>query len=265
MSVTCSRCVLLISLCVIFSCSAGQSPQRPAFQVASIHIHPPDQSGKIGFYGTAGGGVELGICTLSMLVEYALNVDGHLISGVPDWASKLYYDIKAVPADDSPSRKLGLKGYTASPTTEQRAMLLSLLVERFGFQYHVEERIMPIYRLERGGGPTTLEPPKYPERAADPRGGLVQRGDLSTGEGFGQTVTMAFLAQTLTRSLGRPVTDHTEIVGTYDFHVDPIDPENHDVAAGAMLMIHALGLKLTPSRGPVQTIRIDAATPPSDN
>lgn len=243
----------------------SQPPKGPAFQVASIHVHPPDQRGRIGFYGTPGGGVECGICKLSTLVEYALNIDGQLISGIPDWAGKVYYDIRAVPPDDSPSRKLNLSGFTASPSVEQRDMLLNLLVERFGFRYHAEERSMPVYLLERGSGPTTLEPPKYPERAADPRGGLVQRGDLTTGEGFGQSMTMDFLAKSLTRPLERPVVDHTGIAGVHDFHVDPIDTENRDRFAGAMLMVRALGLKLSPGRAPVRTIHVDAATPPTEN
>jgi len=259
------RFFLLLCSCVCLSSAVAQSSSGAAFEVASIHVHPPDQRGKLGFYGSAGGGVELGVCKLAMLVGYALDVDGQLISGTPDWANKVYYDVKAVPPDNSPSRNLNLAGYTSTPTSEQRDMLLHLLVERFGLRYHVEYREMPVYVLERGKGPLKLQSPKYPERAADPRGGLIMRDDLATGEGFGQSLTMSFLARQLAWPLERPVVDRTGIAGIYDFHVDPIDPDNHDKISGALLMTQALGLKLVAGRAPVRTIHIDTATPPTQN
>ena len=151
----------------------------------------------------------------------------------------------------------------ATPTGEQREMILNLLVERFGFKY--EEQEMPVYLLERGKGPLKLVPPKHPERVADPRGGLIMRGELATGEGVGQGVTMSFLAQQLMWPLERPVIDRTGVDGTYDFAVEPIDPDNHDRLRGAILMTQALGLKLTSGRAPVRTIHIDAANPPTEN
>jgi len=186
----------------------------------------------MGFYSLAGGRVELGYSGLLMLVEYALDVDRQLISGVPDWATKVRYDINAIPPDSSPSRKLNLPGFTGTPTPEQREMILNLLVERFGLKYHVEEREMPVYFLERGKGPIKLEPPEHPERAADPRGGLARRDGFATGEGFGSNLTMGFLARQLMWPLERPVLDRTGIRGAYDFRVEPIEPENQDVFRG---------------------------------
>ncbi len=259
------RPLFLLCLGLSLSSAVAQSSTGAAFEVASIHVHPSHQRGKIGFYGLAGGGVELGMCKLAMLVEYALDIDSQLVSGAPDWASDVYYDIKAFPPEDSPSRKLNLAGYTATPTAEQREMILNLLVERFGFRYRIEAREMPVYLLERGKGPLKLEPPKYPERSADPRGGLTIRGDLASGEAFGQSVTMGFLARQLSWPLERQVIDRTGISGTYDFHVEPIEPDNHDKLQATLLMTKALGLKLTSGHAPIRTVHIDAATPPTPN
>ena len=255
---------LLIVFCSSLS-AVAQSSSGAKFEVASIHVHQPDQPGKIGFYSKAGGRVELGMCNLPLLVRFALNIDDQLIFGTPDWAKKIRYDIDAVPPDDTASRKLNLDGYTATPTSEQREMILSLLIERFGLKYHVEERDMPVYLLERGKGPLKLEPPKHPERLADPRGGLILRGELATGEGLGQGVTMSFLAQQLMWPLERPVIDRTGVNGTYDFKVDPIEPDNHDRVRGALLMTEALGLKLTSAHAAVRIVQIDSANTPTDN
>lgn len=257
--------LLLFCLGLCPSLAVAQSPSGPAFEVASIHVRPPNQKGKIGFYGAVGGGVELGACDLATLVGYALDVDDTLISGIPDRANKVYYDIKATPPGSSPSRKLNLSGYTATPTPEQREMILNLLVERFGFRYHVEKREMPAYFLERGKKALRLSPPKYPERTSDPRGGLVMRGALYTGEGFGQSLSMDDLARALAWPLERPVVNRTGVTGIYDFHVDPIDPENQDKVRGALLMTEALGLKLVTGRAPIRTIHVDASTPPKEN
>lgn len=243
----------------------AQSPNDAAFQVASIHVHPHDKSGKIGFYSMPGGGVEFGMCKLSALVSYALDVDTHLIEGTPEWSTEIYYDIKALPPDDSPSTKSHLAGYVATPTPEQREMLLHLLGDRFGLKYHIADKEMPVYLLERGTGPLRLDPPKYPERAADPRGGLTVNGDLVTGQAFGQSATMDFLARQLEWPLERPVLNRTGIAGFYDFHVEPIEPDNHDKVRGSLLMVQALGLKLRTGRAPVRTVHIDAATQPTEN
>lgn len=248
-----------------FSVAVAQSSNGPAFEVVSIHVHPEGRPGKLGFYSSAGGGVELDTLKLSRLVAYALDINDQRVSGVPDWANNVYYDVKASPPDDSPSRKLNLPGHTATPTAEQRAMILNMLIERFGLRYHEEQTEMPVYVLKRGKGPLKLDAPKFPERAADPRGGLVILGDLATGEGFGQSLTMSFLAKQLERPLERPVIDQTGVAGVYDFRVAPIEPENKDKIRGAQLMMDALGLKLAAGRAPVRTIHVDAATPPTEN
>ena len=259
------RPAVLPILCLCLSSSKAQTPNDVAFQVASIHVHPHDQRGKIGFYSMPGGGVELGMCKLSALVSYALDVDTHLIKGNPEWSTETYYDIKALPPDNLPSTQSHLAGYTATPTSEQREMLLHLLVDRFGLKYHMANDEMPVYLLERGTGPLRLDPPKYPERAADPRGGLMVNGDLVTGEAFGQSATMDFLARQLEWPLERPVLNRTGIAGVYDFHVEPIEPDNHDKIRGSLLMVQALGLKLRTGRAPVLTVHIDAATQPTEN
>lgn len=257
------RLPALLLLFALPAFTQNPTPQNaaPAFEVAVVRVHPPDVPGKIGFYSRAGGRVELGYASLTMLVSYAIGVDTPYIAGAPDWSSKVVYDITATPPDDSPSRKLNLEGYTATPTTEQRAMILSLLEERFGLRYHVEMSDKPVYFLERGKGPFRLNPTEHPERAADPRCNVLD----PTGWSFGEQVTMDILAEHLGTPMGRPVVNRTGTAGVYDFKLDRIDPENKDGPEGGLLITKALGLNLVNGRAPVRIVVIDAANPPTPN
>lgn len=256
---------LLILLLILALPAAAQTPTSqdsgPAFEVVSIHVHQPETPGKVGFHSRAGGRVELGYATLTMLVQYALDVDTPYISGAPGWSAKVVYDITATPPDSSPSRKLNLEGFTATPTAEQRAMILNMLVERFGLRYHIEMSDRPVYFLERGKGALKLNPTKQPERAADPRCNVLN----PSGQSFGEQVTMDVLARVLSTPMGRPVIDRTGLTGTYDFSLDPIDPENRDSSEGGILITKALGLSMVTGRAPVRSIVIDAANPPTPN
>lgn len=244
----------------------AQAKRGPAFEVVSIHVHPAGQRGKLGFYGSAGGRVELGLLTLSRMVAIALDVNDQRVTGAPAWSNEVYYDVTATAPEDSPSRAIALTGHISTPTEEQRAMILAMLVDRFGLKFHEESVEVPVYLLQRGKGPLKLETPEHPERASDPRGGLIVLGSgLVTGQGFGQSLTMDFLARQLEWPLERPVLNETGIDGVYDFRVAPIEPENTDKLHAAQLMANALGLKLSAGRAPVRTIQIDTATPPTEN
>jgi uncharacterized protein (TIGR03435 family) len=65
--------------------------------------------------------------------------------------------------------------------------------------------------------------------------------------------------------MGRPVIDRTGLTGTYDFILDPIDPENHDSPVGGLLVTKAIGLRMATGRAPVRIVVIDAANPPTPN
>ncbi|MEK6397328.1 MAG: TIGR03435 family protein, partial [Terriglobus sp.] len=194
--------------------AVAQAPRKPAFEVVSIHVHPAGQNGRLGFYGSAGGRVELDSLTLSWMVAIALDVDHQRVTGAPNWANDVHYDVTAIPPEDSPSRAITLTGHISTPTVEQRAMILAMLVDRFGLKYHEEMVEIPVYVLKRGNGPLKLDAPKHPERAADPRGGLVMmNGGLATGQGFGENLTMDLLAKQLEWPLERPVVNETGVKG----------------------------------------------------
>ena len=233
----------------------------PTFEVATIK---PAASAVIGFHSQPGGRVFLANAPVTMIIGYAFDLQSFQISGGPAWASKERYDITAVPPDASPSRTAAQPPLAATPTTEQRQMLQALLRDRFGFKYHWEKHDQPVYILTRGTKPLQLKPPEHPD--ADSRGNVVMKqGGVADGEAFGENLTMAFVARMLSADLKTPVVDQTGISGHYDFHLDPFDADNRDYDAAVFGAIDRLGLKLTRSTAPIDTLVIDHVDPPSAN
>ena len=254
------------ALVLICAAASGQvvEAKRPAFEVATIRPVDPNKGGMVGFISRPGGRVELGYATVKMLAYYAFDVQMTHVVGGPDWAGTERFNILAMPPEDADSRTAKSPPLKATPSDEQRKMIESLLVERFGFKFHREMREMPVYLLECGSGKLGLETPKDPD--ADSRGGVVMRGGgIVSGEAFGTNVTMDFLARQLSGWMDRPVLNRTGLAGHYDFKLEPVDPENTDYNLAAIGAMSRLGLKLRAAKGMVEMIVIDEVSRPTAN
>jgi bla regulator protein blaR1 len=275
----------------------AQGAKMPAFDVATIKPPAPDGRRMSGFYGSPGGRVFFGQ-NIKFLVQFAFNLQDFQITGAPDWVSSRWYEINAIPPDDSPSRQIKLR--TAEPTPEQQLMLQSLLRDRFGLKYHFETKEGEVYILSRGNGKLQLKPtehsildpravvfgplggvdqlPKGNGAAAKDNGAVAvapaQRGGpdhrITTPDGVtiavqGYNTTTDYLALRMSGYLQRPVLNQTGISGSYDFDVPLADPENHDMAVTVLNLANDLGLKIKRSRGPVQTLVIDHIDLPTEN
>jgi uncharacterized protein (TIGR03435 family) len=251
---------------VLPSASTQQPTQQPSssFEVATIKPSGPKGSPIMGFYSRPGGRVYFGNSTVKTILLFAFNIPQDQISGGPDWIDTDRYDIEAVPPDTSASRTAKQPQLAATPSAEQRKMLQTLLVDRFGLKSHMGTREGAVYILTRGSSKLQLHEPKDPE--ADARTAVtMKQGGIVDGEAFGQNISMQALAESLSRSLHLPVLDQTGITGRYDFHLDPTDPENHDYAAAVFDAMHRLGLELKKGKGPVDTLVIDHIEKPTAN
>jgi uncharacterized protein (TIGR03435 family) len=243
--------------------SAPQNPPAaasnpPAFEVATIKPIDPKGGGAVGFYSRPGGRIFLGYASAKMILYYAFHIQEYQIAGGPDWIGTDKYNIEAIPPDTASSRTAKQPPIAATPSSEQRLMLQSLLCDRFALKFHRESREGEVYLLTRSSKKLQLDPPQHPDW--DARGNI---GD--DGQGFGQNISLAFLADMLSPYLGMPVLDQTGITGRYDFHLDPVDPENHDYAAAIFDAMHRLGLELKKGKGPVDTLVIDHIERPTEN
>jgi len=144
--------------------------------------------------------------TLQDLLMFAYGVLPDRISGLPKWARQTQFDIVAKAGNDVSNAVL-------------RAMLQTLLAQRFQLASHQEEKAMPAYVLTAG-----KDGPKL-ERAA---GGQQHcswsalPGGVSRREC--QNMTIAELAKQLPGLGGigvdLPVVDQTGLAGAWNFHLD---------------------------------------------
>ena len=199
--------------------------------------------------------------------------------GFPAWMSKERYDIEArvAEADRAEWQK------PAAQVVMLRAMLQMLLAERCRLVVHRERKDAPVLYLEVAkGGPKFGAKFKvaeageaYPAGRASPfpGGGMVAP---EGGEMHFYQAPMTLLASLLTnRNLGGPeVQDRTGLTGRYDFVVewgawtggvgaatgDAVDPGPTLFSA-----VGALGLKLEPAKGQVETLVIDHVERPTEN
>jgi uncharacterized protein (TIGR03435 family) len=245
--------------------AADVTAKLPAFEVATIKAVSPNGGGIriAGFLSYPGGRVIVGHATVQTLIYYAFDVQTFQISGGTDWAAKDLYDVEALPPDSSASHLQKASPFIANPTDEQRKMILSLLIDRFGLKFHREIKEGPIFLLTRDSTKLQMQPPKDPD--ADPRAGVLDKGGIYDGEAHGINTSMPYLAKQLTRGLGRPVLDQTGLKGSYDFDVAPYDPTNTDFTSAAIESLKRIGLKLKADKGPVETIVIDTVMRPTEN
>jgi len=273
---------------------ATPSAERPRFEVVSVKPCKPTpptgvpmpagnsspgslRTGCVGLAGSDNTG----------LIQRAYNryATGHLtstkvipIEGVPDWVHSESFEIDAQ-MDSHPSQ-LMMEG----------PMMQTILEDRFKLKIHRETRQGPVYDLAVGKGPK-LKPfqegtcipavmgrplPVLPDgqrrcrNMANPRGSV----DIEAG-------TIPMFADLLGMILDRPVIDKTGITGYFQMSLTfspedparpvPADPDTppaskaSDAPPISQAIQEQLGLKLVPSKGPMDVLVIDHIERPSGN
>lgn len=229
------------SLIVFASCAAfAQTAPAPlSFEVASLKptASPGTQERVMRRMAGGPGSSDPGTftytnVTLKLLATMAYNLKDYQVEG-PEWIDSIGYDLIAKMPPDT--------------TKEQAAqMMQTLLAERFKMEFHRETKPMPVYALVVGkGGPKMREveaPAAIPDAPPDGRASLQAR--TTNGPGIrmmmspngirlaGQ-MTMAQLANALTRQLARPVLDQTELTATFDVDITWM-PDEMDRGGGRM-------------------------------
>ena len=257
---------------------AGPAP-APVFEVASVK---PNGSADFGgsFGPRPGGMLEIRNNTLRNMVRNAYQLQNFQIVGGPDWFDTARFDVTA-------------KAPMANPTpAEFRAMVQTLLAERFKLVMHRETRTVPIYALvvgradgrlgahltrsatdcaalaeaaRRGGPPPGTGPNGRPQCGTRTMPGRILAGG----------VTMADLARNLSTFAGRMTIDKTGLSGPFDLELEytpdqplppglpaNIPPPPADGASLFTAVQEQLGLKLDSQRGQVDMLVIDAAQLP---
>lgn len=240
----------------------GQTGGSPHFEVASIKpgggvfsTRPDRTVGRIRW-----------TTQLCYLAGYAYNLDFSRVTGPK--CSAIY----AIDATFDP----------AASDDQVRLMVQSLLADRFKMQSHRVSAEADGYALvvAKGGAKVKeakegADPPELPEWVKGATPALraqsyisavsLERGVVAI---TGRKVSMAQLAQTLSRNLGKPVWDRTGLPGNYyfEFRYAGIDANpDADAPPLAAALQESIGLRLKRQRGPVETLVIDQIQEPSEN
>ena len=254
---------------VVFGVFAVASAQEPAFEVASVKVAEGRANGLGSFVP---GEARFNSSALWRIVPSAFGIP------IPLWELKVIPG-PTIPPDLWRSRRFQIHG-KGNPANDARAMLLTLLKERFGMRYHTEVRHVPIYALtvKKPGtlGPRLTETP-HNCREFIARGG--RRGDVDSpklgdieacwpsgsrevGAGtISDLIERVAISATLAE---RPVIDATGLTGNFMWNVGITHVQ------GTMDPVFAafedqLGLKLEERTGPWEVIVIDDIRMPTPN
>jgi uncharacterized protein (TIGR03435 family) len=197
---------------------------------------------------------------LEMLIEFAYDIKSDQISGLTGPVSSAHFDIEAkvLAADGGAPPKL--------TDGEMQAKLIPLLTDRFQFKAHLQPKILPVYDLvvQRGGPKIKLSTDEIKDSSWN-----VNNQDTSkilTSKGM----RMSDLAAALADETHREVINKTDLVGHADITLKWSDDVAAEVGGPNVISIFTaveeqLGLKLQPSKGPVNTLVIDHVEMPSEN
>ena len=253
---------------------------RPQFEVASIR---PNRSLSPPRAGFRPNGFEAVNATARQLITLAYgsdpeNVDDDIIGG-PAWLDSERFDVSA----------RGAIADGAGNQVQGRAMLQSLLEDRFNIRVHRERREQPVYRLviapgDRRGAAGLKRAPldcsTRADRRPDGTPGIMYCGiDRAPGRSTGRSMPMRLLADTLSSRTGRKVLDETGLSGEWDWDLEWSPGPSEPAPPGAITAEPApldgpsifaavqeqLGLRLESGRAPLDVLVIDTIERPSPN
>ena len=250
------------------------------FAVASIRRNPKPTYMRMEF--TVNGLWAEGV-TLRQLIQMAYGIFGYdRLVGEPPWVDSDYFDVKAR-IEELPD------GSYADVSLDQREqMLQSLLADRFGLVVRRASVERPVYDLVTAkGGPrleTTLAD-DISHSAISGVKGLIEHSNRGCVDVVGFSMDALALYLEGQRIVDRPVVNRTGLDGFYSFSLhwypgnlpaqsnigsdrpqDALVPP--DPPGGSTIFAEIrkqLGLKLRPSKGPVEILIFERASEPTAN
>src|ERR1700761_7091602 len=255
----------------VLSESNDANVKLPEFDVASIKENKSD--GHMMRWMYTPDGISITNFSLPNIIASAYNIKMYLISGGPAWVHSASFDLdaKVAASDVETFKKL-------SPA-QRRLMLQKLLADRFHLAVHIETKTLPVYDLVIASGGSKLKaaapdpPPPADASPSDPppkpRGMMRMRpGGLEL-----QDLPLSSLITQLSYAVNRTVIDKTGLSGKYDLSLkwtpedqDPAEASSDNQAPHLFTALQEqLGLKLEPSKGPVDTLVIDHVEMPTAN
>jgi uncharacterized protein (TIGR03435 family) len=241
--------VLRIRIVLLAFMAMALRAQSPAFEVASVKMHPAGDNGIV-FPDLKDGTFTARNVSMRMLLRAAYELGESRITG-PDWLDSDRYDLLA-------------RAPQGVPDSELMPMLQALLKDRFHLAVHREMKEMPVFDMVVAKGGLKIWP--YDPARPVPKPPLPAHVTSAMVASNG-VVTMPQLAIRLTLSAGRPVLDKTGLEGRYGFFLfyTMLTAQSDDAAAGSgppdffAAVEQQLGLRLDPKKESIEILVVDRA------
>jgi uncharacterized protein (TIGR03435 family) len=283
-------CVLLLAL-TRYAIASAQAPSTlaPAFEVASVKLNVSGRTGG-SFQVPPAGAVRYTNVPLRMLIRDAYQIDAYaeqyrLISGS---YARIIGSVGSGPQPNVPKFDIQAKPPANTPPAERRAMMRTLLEERFKLRVHREMREMPVYALtvaragrlganlvrstfdceaylaQRRAGSAAPEPVD-----ANGKSWCLAPIDHSRPgvENIRTAGPVKLLMQRVQQYVDRPVVNETGLMGNVEWILmfawepnapAPVRPEAADDVPEIFTALQdQLGLKLEARRAPVEVLVVD--------
>jgi uncharacterized protein (TIGR03435 family) len=275
----------ILAAALLFILAFPSQAQKQAFEVVSIKLNKSANAG-----GSMGPRASMFVATnmtLKALLMYAYRpATGSLLNeqiiGGPDWIKTDRFDVKAKPEGDEPLR----------PGEPAKAMVRSLLEDRFQLKLHREMRDLAVYNLVLAKkGPKVSQDQTPPDRrqaflsfvseGADlpslPRGAMRMVTGPTSKSLVGTAVSISTVVALLQGQSDRPVIDTTGFDKLIDVHLEfthdlsALPPSAAESAApreagpSIFTAIQEIGLKLEPAKSRMEVLVIDSVQRPSEN
>lgn len=207
------RVLAAAGLVFVAATAAAQTPAASRFEAADVRVRPhatgttPNMTGGV----LRNGRYDLRNATMIDLITTAYSIDADSVLGGPSWLEQTRFDIVA-------------KAPNGTPPATLKAMLETLLAERFGLVARNDTKPVPGFALMPGKAPHKMKTAAgdalgcQPAPVSPPAPGTVPMNEAAC-----RGVTMADFATILRGMAGAyvtgPVTDKTGLTGAFDFNL----------------------------------------------
>ena len=262
-----NRIAVTFAICSV--CAVASLAQQPAARFDVASVKPNNTGAEASMSMPPRGLVAIVSVPLENVIVNAYGIPAFRLLDAPEWIRRERFDISAKIPDDTEA--------------QVRTMLQSLLEERFKLRVHRETREQPTYTLMVARADGRLGPRLKPSSAdcsttaaTGPAPGStpdVRCGALfGVGPGGGRIISggqpLTRVISALSMAVSRGVVDRTGLQGPFDVELEWSSDVNASATAGNTPSIFTalqeqLGLRLEPSRGPVEVLVIESVERPT--